>query len=112
MAGNDIGSVVPEDEEEEESEYKSGDAGASSSSSSAPKPKPGVIKAIPPNRRSLGSFNTNLKVLYEDLLMEFNVKGADTRKFIVEKLKKNQPVATWEAWKAAAGRGSVSSNSS
>ena len=94
MAGNDIGSVVPEDEDEEESEYKSDDvAGASSSSSSAPKPKPGVIKAIPPNRRSSCSFNPSLKVLYEDLLMEFNVKGADTRKFIVEKLK-NQPAAT------------------
>jgi ubiquitin-conjugating enzyme E2 O len=94
MAGNDIGSVVPEDEDEEESEYKRGDAGASSSSISAPKPKPGVIKAIPPNRRSSCSFNPSLKVLYEDLLMEFNVKGADTRKFIVEKLKKNQPAAT------------------
>jgi ubiquitin-conjugating enzyme E2 O len=96
MAGNDIGSVVPEDEDEEDSEYKSGDAGASSSSSTAPKPKPkpGLIKAIPPNGRSSGSFNPSLKVLYEDLLMEFNVKGADTRKFIVEKLKKNQPAAT------------------
>jgi hypothetical protein len=29
--------------------------------------------------------------------MEFNVKGADTRKFIVEKLKKNNPAAVWEA---------------
>jgi ubiquitin-conjugating enzyme E2 O len=90
MAGNDIGSVVPEEEEEEEeeesSEHKSGDAGASGSA-----PELGVIKAIPTKRRS--SFNPSLKVLYEDLLMEFNVKGADTRKFIDEKLKKNKPAA-------------------
>ncbi|OEL13963.1 putative ubiquitin-conjugating enzyme E2 26 [Dichanthelium oligosanthes] len=88
MEGNDIGSVVPE--EEEESECKSSDAGASSSSSVAPRPG-AAHKANPSTRRS--TFNTNLKTLYEDLLMEFNVKGADTRKFIVEKLKKNQPAA-------------------
>ena len=101
MEGNDVGSVVPE-EEEEESECKNSDAGASSSSSNAP--KPGAVKANPPTRRI--TFNTSLKTLYEDLLMEFNVKGADTRRFIVEKLKKNQPAAVWEALKAAAGRGS------
>ncbi|KAF8733500.1 hypothetical protein HU200_014798 [Digitaria exilis] len=65
MEGNDVGSVVPE-EEEEESECKSSDG---------------------------TTFNTNVKTLYEDLLMEFNVKGADTRKFLVEKLKKNEPAA-------------------
>jgi ubiquitin-conjugating enzyme E2 O len=86
MEGNDVGSVVPE---EEESECKSSDAGASSSGSKAP--KPGAVKANPLTRRI--TFNTNLKTLYEDLLMEFNVKGADTRRFIVEKLKKNQPAA-------------------
>lgn len=86
MEGNDVGSVVPE-EEEEESECKSSDVGASSSSSN--EPKLGVVKAKPPTRRT--TFNTNLKTLYEDLLMEFNVKGADTRKFLVEKLKKNEP---------------------
>lgn len=86
MEGNDVGSVVPE---EEESECKSSDAGASSSSSNAP--KPGAVKANPPTRRI--TFNTSLKTLYEDLLMEFNVKGADTRRFIVEKLKKNRPAA-------------------
>jgi ubiquitin-conjugating enzyme E2 O len=32
-------------------------------------------------------FNASLKTLFE-LLMEFNVKGVDTRKFIAEKLKK------------------------
>jgi ubiquitin-conjugating enzyme E2 O len=83
MAGNDIGSVVPEEEEE-------------SASRSAPKAKPGVIRTIPLNRRYAGSFDTSLKVLYEDLLMEFNVKGADTRKFMIEKLKKDQPAGTWE----------------
>nr|CAB3475639.1 unnamed protein product [Digitaria exilis] len=85
MEGNDVGSVVPE--EEDESECKSSDVGASSSSSN--EPKLGVVKAKPPTRRT--TFNTNLKTLYEDLLMEFNVKGADTRKFLVEKLKKNEP---------------------
>nr|CAB3471623.1 unnamed protein product [Digitaria exilis] len=88
MEGNDVGSVVPE-EEEEESECKSSDVGASSSSSN--EPKLGVVKAKPPTRRT--TFNTNVKTLYEDLLMEFNVKGADTRKFLVEKLKKNEPAA-------------------
>ncbi|KAJ1281846.1 hypothetical protein BS78_03G005200 [Paspalum vaginatum] len=101
MAGNDIGSVVP-DEEEEESECKSDAVGASSSSSNAPKAGAAAPKANHLTRRV--TFNTSLKTLYEDLLMEFNVKGADTAKFNVEKLKKNQPAAAGEAWKAAVGR--------
>uniref|UniRef100_A0A0A9CX49 UBC core domain-containing protein n=1 Tax=Arundo donax TaxID=35708 RepID=A0A0A9CX49_ARUDO len=88
MEGNNVGSVVPE--EKEESECLCGDAGASSSSSSDP-PKPEPNKATPLTRR--GTFNASLKTLYEDLLLEFNVKGADTRKFIAEKLKKNLPAA-------------------
>ncbi|CAO2199720.1 unnamed protein product [Urochloa humidicola] len=88
MEGNDVGSVVPE--EEEESECKSSDEGAASSSSNAPKPG-AAVNANPLTRRA--TFNTGLKTLFEDLLMEFNVKGADTRKFLVEKLKKNLPAA-------------------
>jgi ubiquitin-conjugating enzyme E2 O len=62
-----------------------GDAGASSSNS-VPKAVPS--KANPSIKR--GTFNSCLKTLYEDL-MEFNVKGADTRKFLAEKLQKNLP---------------------
>ncbi|KAL6850228.1 hypothetical protein ACP4OV_020855 [Aristida adscensionis] len=79
MAGNKVGSVVPEEEEEPESSF--GGAGASSSSK-AQKPEPNKTHI----RRD--TFNSHLKTLFEDLLMEFNVKGADTRKFIEEKLKK------------------------
>jgi ubiquitin-conjugating enzyme E2 O len=83
MEGNAIGSVVPEDKEESDC---FGDAGASSSNS-VPKAVPS--KANPSIKR--GTFNSGLKTLYEDLLMEFNVKGADTRKFLAEKLQKNLP---------------------
>lgn len=68
-----------------------GDFWTTQGGASGSAPELGVIKAIPTKRRS--SFNPSLKVLYEDLLMEFNVKGADTRKFIDEKLKKNKPAA-------------------
>jgi ubiquitin-conjugating enzyme E2 O len=97
MEGHDVGSVVPE--EEEESDCKSSEAWAagsssSSSSSSSNAPKPGAaVNATKPLSRRVITFNSSLMTLYEDLLMEFNVKGADTRKFIVEKLKKNNPAA-------------------
>ncbi|GJN06549.1 hypothetical protein PR202_ga24287 [Eleusine coracana subsp. coracana] len=84
MEGNAVGSLVPEDKEE--SDGLCGDAGASSSSN-APKPVPSRGNSIVKR----GTFNANLKTLFEDLLMEFNVKGADTKKFIAEKLKKNLP---------------------
>ncbi|XP_062188925.1 putative ubiquitin-conjugating enzyme E2 38 [Phragmites australis] len=86
MEGNNVGSAVPE--EEEESEDISGNA-AASSSSDAPKPQPNKANLL--TKRT--TFNASLKMLFEDLLMEFNVKGADTRKFLAEKLKKNQPAA-------------------
>jgi ubiquitin-conjugating enzyme E2 O len=85
LEGNAIGSVVPEDKEESGC---FGDAGASSSNEP---PKVVTRWANPFNKR--GAFNAGLKTLFEDLLMEFNVKGADTRKFIAEKLKKNLPAA-------------------
>lgn len=83
MEGNLVGSVVPEEEESE-----CNDTGASSSSST---PKQDPIKPDIIGRRN--QFYTNLATLFEDLLMEFNVKGADTRKFVEEKRKKNQPAA-------------------
>uniref|UniRef100_A0A0D9UYQ2 E2 ubiquitin-conjugating enzyme n=1 Tax=Leersia perrieri TaxID=77586 RepID=A0A0D9UYQ2_9ORYZ len=88
MEGNRVGSVVPD--EEEEPKYGSGDAGASTSSSAvatALKPQPDKVLR---GRK----FNEDLKTLFEELLMEFNVKGADTSRFLAEKVKKNcgQPV--------------------
>lgn len=83
MEGNKIGSVVPEEEESIGS-----DAGASSSSDPL-KQRPNKVDAL--SRRS--QFNTNLKTLFEELLMEFNVKGADTERFLAEKVKQNQPAA-------------------
>jgi ubiquitin-conjugating enzyme E2 O len=83
MEGNAIGSVVPEDEEE--SDCLCSDAGASSSSETLNT----VPSTVNPLAKPRTSFNTSLKTLFEDLLMEFNVKGADTRKFLVEKIKKN-----------------------
>ncbi|XP_062180619.1 probable ubiquitin-conjugating enzyme E2 26 isoform X2 [Phragmites australis] len=85
MKGHEVGSKVPEEEEDKEESKNS----EGSSSSSAVKPqhnKPGLRTGRSP------SFKTNLEVLFEELLMEFNVKGADTAKFRAEKLK-NQPAA-------------------
>jgi ubiquitin-conjugating enzyme E2 O len=75
-----VGSVVPEEEE--------GGNGASSSNSA---PKQEARRVDPLLRRT--QFCDSLNKLFEDLLMEFNVKGADTRKFLEEKLKKNLPAA-------------------
>uniref|UniRef100_I1NLL4 E2 ubiquitin-conjugating enzyme n=1 Tax=Oryza glaberrima TaxID=4538 RepID=I1NLL4_ORYGL len=92
MEGHKVGSVVPE---EEEPEY--GDAGASTSSASASaaaaaalKPRPDKVDSV--SRRP--TFNDNLKTLFEELLMEFNVKGADTAKFLAEKVKKSSGATT------------------
>ncbi|KAL5227684.1 hypothetical protein ABZP36_015949 [Zizania latifolia] len=80
MEGNKVGSVVPE---EEEPEY--GHAGASSSRGDDAQPKPQPDKMDPLTRSPM--FNEKLKTLFEELLMEFNVKGADTQKFLAEKVK-------------------------
>ncbi|KAF0917533.1 hypothetical protein E2562_020910 [Oryza meyeriana var. granulata] len=88
MEGHKVGSVLPE--EEEGPEY--GDAGASTSSAAAaaaaPKLQPDKVDTI--SRRP--TFNDNLKTLFEELLMEFNVKGADTARFLAEKVKKRSGV--------------------
>ncbi|XP_062231047.1 probable ubiquitin-conjugating enzyme E2 25 isoform X2 [Phragmites australis] len=84
MKGHEVGSRVPEEEEEGKEESKNSEG---SSSSSAAKPQHNKLAL----RTGHGpSFKPNLEVLFEELLMEFNVKGADTAKFRAEKLK-NQP---------------------
>ncbi|GJN38225.1 hypothetical protein PR202_gb27248 [Eleusine coracana subsp. coracana] len=52
--------------------------GASSSNNNAPKPVPSRANAL----MKRDAFTTSLKTLFEDLLMESNVKGVDTRKFV------------------------------
>ncbi|XP_037432748.1 putative ubiquitin-conjugating enzyme E2 38 [Triticum dicoccoides] len=93
MEGNEVGSVVPDEGKELENANAEG-----SSNSNAVKPK----KCAGAGRRT-ASFKADTKVLFEELLVEFNVKGADTKKFCAEKskkprqkkkkLKKSQPAA-------------------
>ncbi|KAG8067553.1 hypothetical protein GUJ93_ZPchr0005g14328 [Zizania palustris] len=88
MEGHKVGSVVP-DEDENGTQQGDADVGGSSSSSEA---KPPRDKTDLCTRRA-ASFQTNMEVLFDELLMEFNVKGADTKKFCDEKLRKNKPPA-------------------
>ncbi|KAL6624721.1 hypothetical protein ACP70R_032042 [Stipagrostis hirtigluma subsp. patula] len=89
MEGHMVGSVVPEEDNEgKEQESKNGE-GSSSSSAAKPQNSNSELRGS----RS-ASFKANLEVLFEELLMEFNVKGADTARFRAEKLKKNQPAAS------------------
>ncbi|XP_020166044.1 putative ubiquitin-conjugating enzyme E2 38 [Aegilops tauschii subsp. strangulata] len=70
MEGNEVGSVVPdEDDEGKELENANARAGAG---------------------RRTASFKGDMKVLFEELLVEFSVKGADTKKFCAEKVKKTR----------------------
>ncbi|VAI33792.1 unnamed protein product [Triticum turgidum subsp. durum] len=93
MEGNEVGSVVP-DEDDEGKELENANAeGSSSSNAVKPKKRAGAGRRTP-------SFNADTKVLFEELLVEFNLKGADTKKFCVEKskktrqkMKKSQPAA-------------------
>ncbi|CAM0957315.1 unnamed protein product [Alopecurus aequalis] len=85
MEGNKVGSVVP-DEDDEGKELENSNAEGSSSSSAVNPLRAGAGRAL--------TFKANMEVLFEELLMEFNVKGADTRKFCAEKLKKNQPASS------------------
>uniref|UniRef100_A0A0D9WE47 E2 ubiquitin-conjugating enzyme n=1 Tax=Leersia perrieri TaxID=77586 RepID=A0A0D9WE47_9ORYZ len=85
MEGHKVGCLVPSDDENGK-QQEDINAGGSSSSSGANK-KSDLCPNRPP------SFKINMAVLFEELLMEFNVKGADTKKFCVEKLKKNQQAA-------------------
>ncbi|KAK3137230.1 hypothetical protein QOZ80_5BG0449480 [Eleusine coracana subsp. coracana] len=84
MEGFKVGSRVPEEEEE----CKNGEGSSSSSVA-----KPQQNKSALQNYRCT-SFNVNMGVLFEELLMEFNVKGADTAKFRAEKLKNQQAAAS------------------
>ncbi|KAF7073158.1 hypothetical protein CFC21_078193 [Triticum aestivum] len=83
MEGNRVGSVVPgEDDEGKELEIVNAQ-GPSSSDVVKPEKHEGA-------GRRTASFKAKMEVLFEELLMEFNVKGAHTRKFCAEKLKKSQ----------------------
>lgn len=87
MEGHEVGSKVPDPEEDEDT--KGCQNGEGSSSSTMVKPQPNK-PALRTNRNA--TFKTNLEVLFEELLMEFNVKGANTARFRAEKLK-NQLLA-------------------
>jgi ubiquitin-conjugating enzyme E2 O len=99
MKGNKVGCVVPdEDDEDKELENSNGEGSSSSSSSSnsnssAVKPQNDHVHLLGIAGRHV-NFKANMEVLFEELLMEFNVKGADTRKFCAEKLKKSQPASS------------------
>ena len=80
MEGHEVGSKVPEEDED----TKGCQNGEGSSSSTTAKPQQNK-PALRTNRNA--SFKTNLEVLFEELLMEFNVKGANTARFRAEKLK-------------------------
>ena len=90
MEGHEVGSKVPE-EDKDKKESQDGEGSSSSSMALTQQNKP----AFRTNRNA--SFKPNLEVLFEELLMEFNVKGADTAKFRAQKLK-NQQVAAWTEW--------------
>ncbi|CAD6272513.1 unnamed protein product [Miscanthus lutarioriparius] len=80
MEGHEVGSKVPE----EDVDTKGCQNGEGSSCSTTAKPQQNK-PALRTNRNA--SFKTNLEVLFEELLMEFNVKGANTARFRAEKLK-------------------------
>jgi len=82
MEGHEVGSKVPEEDED----TKGCQNGEGSSSSTTAKPQQNK-PALRTNRNRNASFKTNLGVLFEELLMEFNVKGANTARFRAEKLK-------------------------
>jgi ubiquitin-conjugating enzyme E2 O len=86
MEGYKVGSRVPGEEEGKEESRK----GEGSSNSSAEKAQQNK-SALQPYR--CPTFKTDIEVLFEELLMEFNVKGADTAKFRAEKLKNQQAAA-------------------
>ncbi|KQK06934.1 putative ubiquitin-conjugating enzyme E2 38 [Brachypodium distachyon] len=89
MEGNKVGSVVPSNDNEDKELENTSAEGSSSSGAGKTQNKKVDLRA----GRTV-TFKTNMEVLFEELLMEFNVKGADTKKFCVEKLKKSQPAAS------------------
>nr|CAB3459785.1 unnamed protein product [Digitaria exilis] len=83
IEGHEVGCKVPA-EDEEKKESQDGEGSSSSSVALTPQNKPKFRSNRSP------SFKPNLEVLFEELLMEFNVKGADTAKFRAQKLKNQQ----------------------
>lgn len=83
MEGYEVGSKVPE-EEEGKKQSQNGEGSSTSSVAKSQQNKPPLRSYRNP------SFKGNLEILFEELLMEFNVKGANTAKFRAEKLKNQQ----------------------
>nr|CAB3463473.1 unnamed protein product [Digitaria exilis] len=83
MEGHEVGCKVPA-EDEEKKESQDGEGSSNSSVALTPQNKPKFRSNRSP------SFKPNLEVLFEELLMEFNVKGSDTAKFRAQKLKNQQ----------------------
>ncbi|KAJ3700992.1 hypothetical protein LUZ61_004697 [Rhynchospora tenuis] len=90
MEGVMVGSKIPDDEEEKEENLQE--------VVEDPKPKlPPPAPAPAPasfSFRTSDNFKTTLAKLYEDLLMEFTVKGADTDKFLAEKRKERHAASS------------------
>jgi ubiquitin-conjugating enzyme E2 O len=95
MEGNKVGCVVPEEDDEgkELESSKAEGSSSSSSSNSLVKPHSNKVELAAAAGRAV-TFKAHMEVLFEELLMEFNVKGADTKKFCAEKLKKSQPTSS------------------
>lgn len=70
-----IGSKIPDEEEEDEEMQQN----------EAEETRPTIQLPAPHGYTTSVNFKANLAKLYEDLLMEFTVKGADTDKFLAEK---------------------------
>ncbi|XP_078174686.1 putative ubiquitin-conjugating enzyme E2 38 [Carex rostrata] len=70
-----IGSKIPDEEEEDEEMQQN----------EAEETRPPIQLPAPHGYTTSVNFKANLAKLYEDLLMEFTVKGADTDKFLAEK---------------------------
>jgi ubiquitin-conjugating enzyme E2 O len=77
-----IGSKIPDEEESEEKKQME-----AKESEAEPLPAPYGFKTS-------DAFKISLSKFYEDLLMEFTVKGADTDKFLAEKRRERQAAAS------------------
>lgn len=91
MEGVMIGSKIPDEEEENEEKQQL----------EATESEPKEPLAAPYGFRASDVFKASLAKLYEDLLMEFTVKGADTDKFLAEKRRERQAAAAAAADVAA-----------
>ncbi|KAF3328751.1 putative ubiquitin-conjugating enzyme E2 38 [Carex littledalei] len=74
-----VGSKIPDEEENEEKQQEE-----------AEEIRPNDRLPVPYGFKTSENFKASLAKLYEDLLMEFTVKGADTDKFLAEKRRERQ----------------------